>query len=251
MEILHFIILILASFVSAIIGTMAGMAMVIMLPIMIFFGIPVHTAIATGRFSMVGVGLGNITKFSENEKMQPRYFLAFASAGVIGSLFGAYFLENISEKTLKTVIGMFMIIVSGLVLMEDYIHARKAGKISRRHQFLSALGGLFVGSYIGIVGGGGATIIIFLMILIFGLSFHEAVANQKAVTLPISIVATLVFVYHGLVDYRLGVPLFIVNMIGGWFGASLLMKFRPLWLKRILVPVVVALGLWLILGNYF
>ena len=247
MEMLSFALLLAVSFLSAIMGTMIGMAMLILLPVMIFLGIPVHTAVATGRFSMVGINLGNITKFSKNEKLKPRYFMAFAIAGVIGSLTGASFLTSFNEKALKTAIGIFMIIVSILVLLEDFVKPRKLHqKITLKRHALSALSGIFIGSYIGVLGGGGATLVILLLVMIYGLSFHDAVANQKAVTLPVSIVATLVFVYQGIIDYRLGIPLFIVNVIGGWVGAHLILKFSGAWLKRILVPISIVLAISLI-----
>ena len=134
-----------------------------------------------------------------------------------------------------------------LVLFEDFIKSRKFHhKTTIKHHFLSGVAGLFVGGYIGIIGGGGATIIIFLLILIYGLNFHDAVANQKAVTLPVSVIATLVFIYKGLIDYKIGIPLFIINILGGWVGAGLILKFKALWLKRILVPIVILVAVRLI-----
>ena len=244
MQTLSLILLLSISFLSAIMGTMVGMAMLVMLPVMIFLGIPVHTAVATGRFSMVGINIGNIGKFSKRQKIEMKYVLPFALAGIVGSLFGALYMVRINEDILKKVIGIFIIVVSLFVLLEDFLKLRaKKTKISHKHHILSVVAGFFIGSYIGIIGGGGATIVIFLLILIYGLSFHEAVANQKAVTLPISIIATLVFMYQGIIDYKLGIPLFIVNVIGGWVGASLIVKFKAIWLKRILVPISVLLAL--------
>ena len=134
MEMLSFALLLVVSFFLAIMGTMIGMAMLILLPVMLFLGIPVHTAVATGRFSMVGINLGNITKFSKNEKLRPRYFMAFAIAGVIGSLIGASFLTSFNEKALKTAIGIFMIIVSILVLLEDFVKPKKLHqKVTMKH----------------------------------------------------------------------------------------------------------------------
>lgn len=247
MDMTNFILLLIVSFFTSIIGTMIGMAMVVLLPLMIFLGIPVHTAIATGRFSMLGVNIGNITIFSQNEKVQSKYFLVFAVAGAIGSLAGALFLVYVNEEVLKTIIGIFMIVISILILFEDYIKPKKIKhKATIKHHILSALAGIFVGGYIGIIGGGGATIIILLLILIYGLSFHDALANQKAVTLPISIIAALVFIYQGLIDYTLGVPLLIVNFIGGLIGAGLVSKFKGLWLKRIIVPIVILMAVRLL-----
>lgn len=247
MDTSSFILLLIISFLSAIMGTLVGMAMVILLPVMIFFGVPVHTAVATGRFSMLGINMGNITRFSQNGKIQQKYFFVFAIAGATGSLLGASFLIYVNENILKMIIGIFMIIVAILVLFEDYIKPQKfRHKTTVKHHIISAVAGIFIGGYIGIIGGGGATIIILLLILIYGLNFHDALANQKAVSLPISIIATIVFIYQGLIDYKLGIPLVIVNFVGGFVGAGLVNKFKGLWLKRILVPVIIVLAIRLI-----
>lgn len=114
---------------------------------------------------------------------------------------------------------------------------------------MSIVSGLFLGAYIGVIGGGGATIVIILLVLIYGLSFRDAVANQKAITLPISIIATFIFIHQGLIDYRIGIPLFLVNIVGGWVGVGLLMKFDNKWLKRIIVPLIMLLAVQLIMSS--
>lgn len=247
MDMLSLLFLMIVSFLSAIMGTMVGMAMLVLLPVMIFLGIPVHTAVATGRFSMVGISLGNIGQFSRKQKIKLRYVVPFAVAGVLGALFGASFMVMVNEDMLKKTIGIFMILISILFLLEDFIRLKaKSSTIGRNHHLLSIIAGFFVGSYIGTIGGGGATIIIFMLVLIYGLSFYDAIANQKAIVLPISIIATLVFMYQGLIDYRLGIPLFMVNIAGGWIGAHLVLRFKPAWLKMVLVPVSILLAIRLI-----
>ncbi|MBI2541161.1 sulfite exporter TauE/SafE family protein [Candidatus Woesearchaeota archaeon] len=247
MDALSFALLLAAGFLASVMGTMMGMAMVVLIPVMSFLGVPIHTAVATGRFSMVGLGLGNIGKLSRGEKIEFKYVLPFAISGIFGTLVGASFLKLLSEDSLKTVIGAFVILVSVLVLFEGKMKPRAVRhEVTLKHHILSVFIGFFIGSYLGVFGGGGATIVIFLLILIYGLSFHKAVANQKAVTLPISLIAAIIFMYQGLIDYRLGIPLFFVNMLGGYVGAVLILKIKPVWLKAVLVPLSILLGLKLI-----
>jgi uncharacterized membrane protein YfcA len=215
MDAVSFILLLVASFLSAIMGTMVGMAMVIMVPVMVFLGIPIHTAVATGRFSMIGIGLGNIRMLSRSQKIEAKFILPISIAGIIGTLVGASFLKYLSENALENIIGAFIIGISILVLFEERLRPKGIKhKITFKHHALSALAGLFLGSYVGIVGGGAATIMIFVLVLAYGLSFHQAVANQKAAILPISVIATLVFIYQGLIDYSIAIPLFFVNILG-------------------------------------
>lgn len=215
MDAVSFILLLVASFLSAIMGTMVGMAMVIMVPVMVFLGIPIHTAVATGRFSMIGIGLGNTRMISRSQKIEARFILPISIAGIMGTLVGASFLKYLSENALENIIGIFIIGISLLVLFEEKLRPKeKKHQITFKHHALSALAGLFLGSYVGIVGGGAATIMIFVLVLAYGLSFHQAVANQKAAILPISVIATLVFIYQGLIDYCIAIPMFFVNILG-------------------------------------
>lgn len=89
MDGLYFALLIAIRFPASVMGTMIGMAMLVLLPVMIFLGIPVHAAVATGRFSMVGTSIGNISKLSRSNQIKMRYAVPFAVAGVISSLIGA------------------------------------------------------------------------------------------------------------------------------------------------------------------
>lgn len=245
-----YLILLTVSFFAMIMGTLVGMAMIVLLPVMIFLGVPVHTAIATGRFSMLGGNVGTLATFTRQGRIHRKYILAFGIAGAFGALSGAYVLQYIGEQALMMMIGVFMILISLVIFFENgikaFISKHHAAGPSFRHHALSALAGLFIGSYIGIIGGGGATLVIFCLVLIYGLNFHDAVANQKAITLPISIVATIVFIIQGAIDYSLAIPLLLVNLLGGIIGAQLIMKVSTVWIKRILVPITIILGIKLI-----
>ena len=248
MDPIGYLILLTVSFSAAIIGTMMGMAMIIVIPVMVSLGVPIHTAIATGRFSMLGINVGNIAVFSKQRTMRKEYILSFAVAGAVGAFAGASSLSLISEGALKTIVGVCMILISIIVFFEEKIRQFHHGKteVTFKHHALSALAGLFIGSYIGVIGGGGATLVIFVLVLLYGLNFHQALANQKAITLPISLIATLVFIVQGMIDYRLAIPMLIANLFGGMIGVRVVMKMKGHWLRNILVPVTIVLGLMLI-----
>jgi uncharacterized protein len=248
MEPTGYIILLLTCFSAAIIGTMMGMAMLIIPPVMVFLGVPIHGAIATARFSALGIGMGNLATFAKQGTMRKEYILPFAIAGMIGAISGAFFLEKISERTLYILLGTFMILISIIVFFDEKIKRFKplAHEISLKHHAMSVVAGFILGAYIGVIGGGAATIIIFLLVLIYGLNFHAALANQKAITFPITITAAIVFISQGLIDYKLGIPMMLANIAGGMVGARLVLKMKGRWLKNILVPVTIALGIKLI-----
>ena len=248
MDPLGYIILLIVCFIAAIIGTMMGMAMLIIPPILIFLGIPIHTAIATSRFSALGIGLGNISTFAKQGTMKKEYILPFAIGGVLGAISGALLMKGISERTLEILLGSFMVLISIVIFFDDRLKRIKPQlhEISWKHHLFGIVAGYVLGAYIGVIGGGAATIIIFLLVAIYGLNMHEALANQKAITFPITVVAAIVFVTQGLIDYWLAIPMLLANFAGGHVGVRLALKTRPTWLKNLLVPITILFGLWMI-----
>ena len=78
--------------------------------------------------------------------------------------------------------------------------------------------------------GGYVTILTAVYAALFRLSFVEAVATTKLINVFSSAMATGVFVWHGLVDYRLGVILGVTMFVGALVGARLAIKVGNEWL---------------------
>ena len=79
-------------------------------------------------------------------------------------------------------------------------------------------------------------------VLLFGLAFLQAVATTKVVNLFSSAVATVIFAWHGVVDYKLGAILGVTMFLGAVIGGHIAMLLPALWLRRIFVAAVMALA---------
>ena len=75
------------------------------------------------------------------------------------------------------------------------------------------------------------------------MDYAESVGSTKFVNVFSSGVATLVFVWHGLVDYRLGAILAVTMFVGAYVGAHYASKMNEVWLKRIFLGTVVILAI--------
>jgi uncharacterized membrane protein YfcA len=75
------------------------------------------------------------------------------------------------------------------------------------------------------------------------MTFSEAVANTKIINVVSSGIATLVFAYQGLIDYKLGIILAVTMFIAAYIGAHFVTKINDLWLKRIFLAVVILLAI--------
>jgi uncharacterized membrane protein YfcA len=75
------------------------------------------------------------------------------------------------------------------------------------------------------------------------MTFTEAVASTKLINVFSSVVATLVFAWQGLIDYRLGIILGVTMFVGAYVGAHYATKMNDVWLRRIFLFAVFLLAI--------
>jgi uncharacterized membrane protein YfcA len=100
---------------------------------------------------------------------------------------------------------------------------------------LAIYGGLYSGGYV--------TILTAAFVAFMGMDYAESVGSTKLVNVFSSGVATVVFMWQGLVDYRLGAILAVTMFAGAYVGALCAAKMNEIWLKRIFLGTVVLLAI--------
>ena len=94
--------------------------------------------------------------------------------------------------------------------------------------------GLIAGVFSGLVGIGGATIIIPFLVLLFGLSQHTAQGTTLAAMVPpIGLLAAWTYYKAGFVDLKIAGLICIGFFIGGLFGAQLATQISGQILRKI------------------
>ncbi|NQU87318.1 MAG: sulfite exporter TauE/SafE family protein [Mariniphaga sp.] len=94
--------------------------------------------------------------------------------------------------------------------------------------------GLLSGILAGVLGVGGAIIVIPALVFIFGMSQHEAQGTSLAFMLPpIGILATWNYYKEGYVNWKVALILAIMFFIGAYFGSMLSINLSEKILKKI------------------
>ena len=75
------------------------------------------------------------------------------------------------------------------------------------------------------------------------MTYGEAIAATKVVNVFSSGIATLVFMYQGLVDYGLGLILGVTMFVAAYIGAHFASRMNEIWLRRIFLGAIVLLAL--------
>ena len=102
------------------------------------------------------------------------------------------------------------------------------------HAFLYILLGLFAGTLSGLIGIGGGIIIIPALILLFGLSQHQAQGTTLALMVPpVGILAAWTYYKQGYVDLPIAAFICIGFLLGGLIGAKIAITLSNVVLEKI------------------
>lgn len=95
----------------------------------------------------------------------------------------------------------------------------------------------------GMLGIGGAIILVPGMVHVLGLSQHMANATSLAVVIPATMVSAAVYRSFGQLDMNLALLFAVGGMVGAYWGAALLPRINALTLKRLFAILAMSLAL--------
>jgi uncharacterized protein len=108
--------------------------------------------------------------------------------------------------------------------------------------------GALAGAMGGLLGIGGAIIMVPCMVYFLSFSQHSAHATSLAVIIPGAVMGALVYNSFGQLDLGLAAFFAAGGMIGAYIGSSLLPKVKPKVLKRLFAVLALFLSIRMGMG---
>jgi uncharacterized membrane protein YfcA len=244
------IILIILFLVTSAVGVVTGSNSLITVPVMFQFGIDEKVAVATNMFGLTFMCIGATIPFARQRRIDYSTTLPLIGLTVVSSALGAAVVGIITGQSLKLIVSIAMFgVVAFTLLRPNGFDGRNAnndrsdGKPpSPRAKALSYTLVFLLGIYGGLYSGGYVTILTAVLVAFYGMSYAGSIAATKLINVFSSAIATIIFMWQGLVDYKLGILLGISMFAGAYIGAHYVSKLTELWLKRIFVGAVVLLA---------
>ena len=110
--------------------------------------------------------------------------------------------------------------------------------------------GLIAGVFSGFLGIGGGSIIIPVLVYLYGLTQHEAQGTTLALmVLPIGLLAALRYYYSGNVNIPMAVFISIGFFVGGFIGAIIVQPVPDYLLKKIFGIFLLLIAFRMIIGK--
>jgi hypothetical protein len=237
------LILVLLFFLTSVVGVVTGSNSLITVPAMFQFGIDAKVAVATNMFGLTFMAVGGTLPFLGKGVIDRGRLPWLILLTMAGSALGALLVLVVPGKAMPLIISISMIGVAIFSLAR-----RNAGVIppplapTRAAELTGYALTFALGIYGGFFSGGYVTMLTAAYVALFRRTFVEAVSTTKIINVFSSLIATLVFMWRGLVDYKLGVLLGVSMFLGAFVGARVTLKLNNIWLRRIFLATVIILA---------
>ena len=245
MDLFFLILIFIVSIFTSFISTMVGSGGLISIPVLLFFGFSAPMAIATHRLGSLGLHLGSLTRFWNENKIRWNYVLPLLFLDLLSAFVGANLLINADSNLLAHVLGFILLILLPLTLL-----SKDFGVIPRNVSTVRKLVGcipyFLVGIWGGFFGGGAGTLIYWVYIYFFGFTLIEASATDKIPGFLSGVLAVFLFGLNNLIDFQVGFVMLVAMIIGSYLGAHVALKQGNAWLKGLFAVVVFILAVKLI-----
>ncbi|MGH6705870.1 MAG: TSUP family transporter [Sphingomicrobium sp.] len=237
-------IAVLTGFIDAI----AGGGGLIMMPALLFAGVPPINALATNKLqSMFGTAIA-YRNYALKGLVDWRANLLTILLVFAGASVGVIVVQSIDTRALSLVIPLLLMAVSVYVLLSPRMSDEDA------HQRVSARGyapvGAAIGAYDGFFGPGTGSFFTASLVGLRGLGLTRATALTKLLNLTSNIASVLLFAIGGQMFWLLGLCMAIGAMAGGWIGSHSAIRFGARLIRPLLVTLSLALTARLLWGYF-
>ncbi|MCM2293704.1 TSUP family transporter [Allorhizobium sp. BGMRC 0089] len=236
-----FLFLFFAAFTAGFIDSIAGGGGLITIPALLIAGIPPLESLGTnklqGMFGSASATIAYARKGHVNLKKQ----LPMAAMALLGSMIGASITTFVPGDVLKAFMPLLLIAIA------VYFAVKPNMSDVDSHQRISpfVFGLTFaplVGMYDGIFGPGAGSFYMLSFVAMAGSGMLKATAHTKLLNFGSNIGAFLIFVFNGVILWKLGIVMGIGQFLGAQTGSRLAMKNGAKLIKPLLIVTCVCLA---------
>ena len=233
---------IFGGFISGLVGIGGAIIiypMLLLLPPLV--GLPTYSAyIASGLTSsqVFFSTLSGSSKAYKNKDFSRTLVLNMGSGMIIGSILGAILANLINVQF----VNMVYIIIALLALILMFIKvAPSTSHIKFNRLLLITIGGI-IGLVSGIVGAGGAFIIIPVLLVIFKLPMNTVVTNSIVIAFISSIGAFIIKLLQGYIPVNSAIPLILGSILFTPLGMKIGQKI-PDYIQKMIVSILIVIAI--------
>ncbi len=235
------IILLVAGFFTGFVDSMVGGGGMIQLPALLntLPHLPVTTALGTNKFGgMAGVSFAMV-RYARKISLRASTVYSAALPAFVCAFFGAWLAHQVSSDVFRSLLPWILLCVAAYTFWKKDL-GMQASEHHKPWFYFAIISG-FVGVYDGFLGPGTGSFLLFAYVRIGGLDFLHASAYAKISNACSNLAACILFGSMGAIWWQMALALAVTNILGGWLGTHIALRYGNAWVRKIFLVVVVLL----------
>lgn len=232
------------AFLAGLVDAVAGGGGLIQVPALfaVFPSLPPSVLLGTNKFSAIAGTTIATLRYSWSVPIKWQSVLPAAGIAGLGALAGAKTVTLIDPTVLRPLVLVLLSGIAAYTLTRPTLGENSAAapplKQSRGSFF--AVAAVF-GFYDGFFGPGAGSVMMFILVRLFGHDFLSAAATTKVLNFVTNFGALLFFMMTGNVLYAVALPMAAFNVAGGFLGAHFAVRGGSRFIRTVFLVVVAAL----------
>lgn len=238
------IVLALAGAVAGALNVIGGGGSFLILPLLLFAGLPAQLANGTNRVGVLAQNLGGLAGFHRHGKVDWRWSLAVSVPALVGAAIGVWLALELPNVAFKRSLSIAMLALTLWSILKPADTTGKRQVKSPWHPGVM-LGFFVVGVYGGFIQAG-VGFVVLAVTSYAGLDLLRGNAAKLLTVLLITILSLAVFASSSQVDWSRGLALSVGTLAGSFYGVHLAVFKGQAWLQRVVTATVIifAVLLW-------
>lgn len=248
------IVLFLIGFIGSFISGMVGIGgSVIKYPLLLYvpplLGVGLFTAGEVAGLSAIQVffaTIGGVWAFRKGGYLNRSLILTMGISVLVGSFIGGYGSRFVNDDLINLVYGVMAVLATIMMFLpQKQIEETVSGNLNYNRP-IAMISAFVVGVSAGIVGAGGAFLLVPIMLVILKIPTRITIASSLAITFLSSIGSTVGKIATGQILYAPAIVLIVASLIAAPLGANAGEKLNTKVLQSILaiLILVTAIKIW-------
>jgi len=239
---------IIISFVIGLItGTFGGLIGIggglIMIPLMVeVLKLSQHKAHGTSLVALVFTGLGGAITYALNGTIDIQAAILLASTAMCTAPLGARYTHALPGWKLKKYFGIFLIFCAAVLLLKPYLSDIIPPASGYTKIFIFLITGAFTGFLSGMMGVGGGTIMVPVMVILTGFTQHVAQGTSLLVMVPTGAIGAFTHWRMGNIATEILFGLIPGIILGTYLGGNFAYLFSDNILRLIFATAILLMG---------
>ncbi len=247
---------VVAAFAAGAINAVAGGGTLLTFPSLLAAGLGPVAANATSTLALVPGSFGAFARYRGDLAGARSDAIWMIVPSLAGGLIGALLVVRAGDDVLRRLVPWLILGAAGLIAFQEPIKRllpspnRQGGtstSSARRQRWIGAAFQLLVAIYGGFFGAGIGILMLAALSLRGIDDVHRMNGLKNLAAVGINGVAAISFALLGQVRWPIALSMAVTAVAGGWVGASFAKRIAPATVRRIIVAIGLAIGVWTLL----